>query len=595
MLGLGGQGGLGGLGAGGAGRLDNVGGNAAQGATADAGAGANAPDAGGGSAAAGSGGREPTDAPTFAGRPSSCDPAAPEQELRNQSGCWFAYLSEDAPTRLHFRDVFLRDDLVLPEAAGVGSVIDFEFSPDGDWIAFRALAPSGPRLFTYRARGSEGSAAAQIDFDCSDAEPLGDAGAPAPCGVLDYAWSGDSRHLAVVLNGTSPGQDYLSGLSGFDAESGPGAPWPAQSSALWVADETPLDYREQLVWVDSEWVGFLGPELGSSSPTLKLALYGASASGLRQGSEPVEANPQMLGPEGTRLRSSSGGALMIEPAGAVEASAMSFHQAGSFTMIHAGWLSPSGAWVASITGGELEIYDVRDDFDPVAASASEAGGVACSAILSWSAPVEEQGLERIACAAGAEVAFYDFHYGQSPKWLEHAGSVSLAPAVGERRAFSPSGKWFVLSRAEQGGFAFVDLSGPAPAVSPTPVRVGAPAELSFPPSEHGLANISDLRGVAEYPLPGAQSARGSAFLFQAARPRRSCEEDFWMAPGNWCGAPRAAQHLEYGADSSRFLFEESFGTLKLARPGAAPDAELVTERASSCSGDCPRTPYAFQP
>jgi hypothetical protein len=360
-----------------------------------------------------------------------------------------------------------------------------------------------------------------------------------------------------------------------------------------VSDEVALDYREQLGWLGDDRIVFLGEELSSTSPTLTLALYTGvvSPSGGLSG---VEGLPNLLTGTGTTLRPGTGGALLIEASGDSSSSVISVYTPGEPPMVHSGWLSPSGAFVGWATeAGELELYDVRDDGDALASSGADgtASG-SCDAILAWSDPIGAPARERIACAVDGALDF--FEYGTGVKRLEHLARVSADVASGARRAFSPDGRWFVFGNAG-GSFDLIDLAAASPRLDVMPVQpLVPPVELLYPPARPGLVNLADVAGLAEYPLPGSPSWP-SAFTSGGASPRSSCVEAFWMAPAEWCGAPRVAQHLAYAPDSKSLLFEDAPGRLSIAHPGADPRALPVTEELASCAGQCPESVYAFQP
>jgi hypothetical protein len=511
-------------------------------------------------------------------------------DLSPRESCWFAHLSAQSPTQLHLRDVFLENDVLVGDA-DVG-VLDFQFSPDGRWLAFRQSTPEGARLYTYSARAPHADDALAISLECASAGTTADAGAAASCDVLDYAWSADSNQLAFIVNDAAAPADAISGMSGFADFAGPGAPWPARSTATWVSDEVPLDYREQLRWLDSDRLVFLGDELGSNSTTLTLALYTAEVAPNGAGVTAVEGIPPLLTGAGTTLLGGAGGALLVEASDDSDGSVISFYSPGEPPMFHGGWLSPSGALVGWVEEGTLELYDVRDDESPVASSddGSAASG-SCAAIVAWSDPIGSR--ERIACAAESALEFFEYDVGAAR--LVHLARVTGEVAAGARRAFSPDGRWFVFGSGGGARFDLVDLAARSPRVDLTPVQpLVAPVELLYPPTRLGLVNLADAASVVEYPLPGGTSWP-SGFTSDGAAPRSACSEAFWIAPAEWCGAPRAARHLAYARDGASLLFEDAPGQLAIAHPGADPRAHRVSDSLGTCSGSCPAGTYAYQP
>ncbi|HEU4583212.1 MAG TPA: hypothetical protein VFS67_33360 [Polyangiaceae bacterium] len=514
-------------------------------------------------------------------------------ELELRQSCWFAFLSEGAAGRLHLRDVFLRQE-ISADSGIEGTTSDFRFSPDGNWLAFRVEHAAGSELYALRARGPR-SAAVAVPGTCA-------AGGGGECRVLDYAWSPDSRQLAFVQRiAGADARDELGGASGFD--SGALAPaWIGQGKALWVGQEVPLAYREQLLWSAGDTLAFLGDELGFDDPFLSEALYLArlavdSSSGPASALGLAVGSPSMLTNAGTLARAVAGGVALVGVDEAPLGSVVSY-QGAAEAMFFTGWLAPSGAWVAhTSSSGELEIYDVRDDAGPVAQTvtspapgASDAVGP-CQEVSAWSDPIGEPPVERIACRSAAGLSFFELSAAQ--RSLRLLARVDASPGAGVRRAFSPDGRWFVFGEADGVTFRSIDLEAPSPRLDTLPMRLELPpVELEFPRRRSGLVLLADATGFAEYPLPGA-SAIASAFSSSGRAPRSSCSEVRGLATGSWCGAPRAAAHIEYSPDSSSVLFEDPPGALRIAQPGSETDSALVSSSLVSCEGAC--VPYAFQP
>jgi hypothetical protein len=212
-------------------------------------------------------------------------------------------------------------------------------------------------------------------------------------------------------------------------------------------------------------------------------------------------------------------------------------------------------------------------------------------VSAWSDPIGEPPVERIACRSAAGLSFFELSAAQ--RSLRLLARVDASPGAGVRRAFSPDGRWFVFGEADGVTFRSIDLEAPSPRLDTLPMRLELPpVELEFPRRRSGLVLLADATGFAEYPLPGA-SAIASAFSSSGRAPRSSCSEVRGLATGSWCGAPRAAAHIEYSPDSSSVLFEDPPGALRIAQPGSETDSALVSSSLVSCEGAC--VPYAFQP
>ncbi|HTV19398.1 MAG TPA: hypothetical protein VMG12_12020, partial [Polyangiaceae bacterium] len=121
--------------------------------------------------------------------------------------CWLAFVaSEPGPAHLDLVDGRLIERQPeaarrrLPEATGLEPVVDFQFSPDGRFIAYRLGGDPASRRMEV-ARLSNGRAA-----------PIDTSGA-----VSAYAWSSDASTLALLLD--EGGQSRLGGVdvSAIDA------------------------------------------------------------------------------------------------------------------------------------------------------------------------------------------------------------------------------------------------------------------------------------------------------------------------------------------------------------------------------------------
>ena len=519
-------------------------------------------------------------------------------DLSLRSSCWFAYLSDEAPAPgFHLRDVFLVNDY-QPSTGVDGAASDFKFSPDGRWIAFRVETAAGPRLFTYDAR-ARGNAATPTGLEC----PTDGVPAAAGCGVIDYAWSADSNHLAVVLGGVGTTQDYLGGISGFSSETGPGTASPLVREVYWFAgtppveESVPLDYFEQLVWADSRFVGFWGEPRGNVIPTRPYGFLSANPDGaplidLLDPYSDLQGDSNAPAPLGSRLIAVEGGLVIAFPADPNNGSATLRHYTeypfGGQPSHSDAWLSPSRRWAARLTENQaLSIHPLADRIQPRASSAAGA----CLGVVAWSLPVAG-GLELLACRAPAgSTSFFSFdEVGSS---LTPLKTIPVEVGLGIRRAFSPDGRWFVFgvpSGGEAAQFLAVDLTESQPDVVSL-AYAKLPAELEFP-GNRDVVVVSDDQLLREYNLVSASGIARDNFILDNAV-RSACQEASVL--GAWCGAPVVAANLRYSDDFRTLLFERSARALNISQSGIDPDAELVTDRLPLCGGRCLSPAYGFQP
>lgn len=513
--------------------------------------------------------------------------ATAQVDLTLRDECRLAWISEG---RLHVGDVFLASDaLSLPPELDPGaSVLDMKFSPDGRWLAFRAGEAGAEQLQLYSmSRGA--SASDPVDFVCPDVPG---------CGVLDYAWSRDSRHIAVSL-GAGTSRDYVSGVS--LSEQGALAPWPVLGTVVSNVTERPLDYVRDLSWGAGDDFAFVGAS-GQAVPPQ--TVYFARA-GLA-----TEPRAALYYDTDLRLRPAPAGWVafdasyylatsLVPPAGVAQ-------HVGAYT-------SPSGEYAGAVRDGRLSVYAMDDAIDPVATS--EAGS--CAVLAAW-AP-RANGVERILCSGGtleapddASLRVFDFDVARSA-FVPPAGRdvplEGMAPPsrlANTRRLFASSADWLVVG-APQRGVAPERGVGvfPVPWVSPRLplasdlLTVAAPAEMRFSPDGHSLL-IYDAEGLLWMPIP-PRSTQTTLSIDEAGRRMAppslaSCEEAVWTSPDNWCGAPASLGHFMISGDSKSVLFEaeEQLWIADLGVTGDRP-ARRVAPFSGACGSSCAGPSYAFAP
>ncbi len=515
--------------------------------------------------------------------------ARAEFDLSLRQSCWLAYVSDEIATRrVHLRDVFLKHDILLPAAplAAGESVVDFELSPDGAWVAFRAGPPDRLRLYLYPSAVPRPGDAAQVAFDCPEEA--------APCGVLDYAWSPTSDHVAVVLSGASDAQDYLSGVD----VSAPGAPWLAVGLASWDGDLIPLDYHRELVWAAHEHVAFTGLDPDRPSADRDL-VYLAKA--LLQ----IEPVATIAGGTGIKLRPTPRGLISFDP-GLLAITALDLSgQQEDMTPHGEAWVSPSGNFVGKTTDdGRLQVFDFGG-----ASARWELPQRTCGAVVSWAPPIE--GIERLICSDGPVAAptgenlrVVDLDTAESSSIVRSVptnGTYIPDALANTRRVISPSGNWLLVG-SPANGVAVVDISTTSPVI-PAPqneLTLSAPAEIEFAPSGRAVA-VYDATGLSQYTIPIAfGKTKLSDVNGQRLEPPSdlsTCQENALELPERWCGAERIPGHFKWSHDSQSLLFEDASGSLWLADPRSSPQRSplLVTSTIASCAAPCRERPYAFLP
>jgi hypothetical protein len=504
--------------------------------------------------------------------------------------CWVAYLSaEMGPARLIYSDVFLSNPVQVASSDGVGDVRDFKFSPDGLWIALRVERGDRFQLELYSttrdAAAMPPGQTIAVPFDCSGVEPA------AACSVVDYAWSAHSKYLAVVLSGPTDEQDYLSGIDVAALD----RPWPLIGQDPVAITGVPLDYTSGLAWSGNDWIGLLGgdPRVPGAQTLFSASFDPESSSlrGLRSVSILLTGDAALRAVEAgvVAARTNSDEVFLFRRGSEVESSS-----ADVLTSLN-GRISPSGRLIALANPDErLQVQDLLEPARPV----TESRRGDCPELIAWSERLSDTGLERIACRAGTQVNILDYvdpppqEEFDAPPSVDKAAQATFLPSLtGARRAFSPSGRWLFVEELSR-GFSTIDLAERAPA--PVLLYEGDGAEMQIAPSRDSVA-FSGEAALLEYGLPRATDAF-RAFATHGGTPAAltRCEEG---QLGEWCGSPRASNHIAYSRDSGSLLFEGPPKVLWLADVTSAPsgNAAQLTTLVASCSVNCIGDVYAFAP
>jgi hypothetical protein len=522
--------------------------------------------------------------------------AAREFALEQRESCWLAYLSaQGGASQLYFGDVFASPGLQvrLPSALAAGeSVADFQFAPNGSWIALRVRTAAGFRVELYAtaldASGALARSSTPVAFTC----PTPQAG--STCSVLEYAWSDDSQRLAVVLGGATPEQDYLSGID----LAAPAAPWASLGDASFAGGSIPFDHHDQLVWVGHDWLGLIAADPEPSDEATE-TLYSAFVASDGRSLERLTPTTATVGRG--RLRALPAG-LLLSNEGTDEVFQISYgadptSSADDVLRGYLGRVSPSGRLLASANDeGRLQVGELGADAEaPLETDRGE-----CYEILAWSERVAAIGLERIACRGEGSLNIFD--YSDPPAQSESdppprsrlAARASPAAALtGVRRAFSPSAGWFVFGNPA-GAYFTLDISSGSSASALQLIHTDASADMQFATHQDVVAFLG-TDALLQYPLPRsrdgfrAYDAHGGATATSVR-----CEE---TGITRWCGAPHVENHVSYSADSHSLMFEGPSGVLWLAEMNALPapaSARQLTAQLPECSVNCKGVSYAFK-
>jgi hypothetical protein len=493
--------------------------------------------------------------------------------LTPRKSCWLAFVSSwTGRSRVTLFDPILDKRVVLPASMDTTPVVDFKFSPDGQFLAYR----HGDSLRLARAPDWQDQV---LDF--------GDLAQ-----VLEYAWSPDSSILAVGFKFS--GDTYLGGvvLSGV-ADGG------MQGITTLVRGMAPV--QSELVWFQSSFLGFRA--IPANDPNY-WTIYHAELNGssflptrIDFASYPTVAD--------VVLRSAPGGLFVVQVQSIVD-----FYwlvdmgttglQAGVTT--HAtDVIAPSGRYTGRSEGGELKVFSATSDsFAGMPPDASHPG---CSVLLSWA-----RDAERVACIAddaggdagtGGDggvaplVRIFDLNetsYEFALSDLVGAYVYSPSDAAGRRRALSADGKWFAFSTDTT--LYVADLTSQPQLVREYPsTSPGFSVELAFSPDSRFLLQqrgtdlwLHDLArlGVAQYPVPGGNALGDAA----------PCQEDFVQGPASWCGRVDVPRQFVWSPNPRIAAFQTAVGTLEVL------DVSTVEPRTipinDQCGGPC-MGQFGFQP
>jgi hypothetical protein len=503
--------------------------------------------------------------------------------LAARQKCWLGYIStETGPSRLRLFDPVLGAKPLFPaSAADTSQVIDFKFSPDGNFAAYRLVPPAGDSQLVVLA------APRWVE------QPLALSG-----DVRQYAWSPDSSTLAVaVQTGAGPA---LTGATVSCAVSSASDADAATSAipCVHMLNPVPSFATSELDWFGPGLVAFAAEDaLGFSS-----AYYARLAEGAFGAPTKIVQTSYVESP---LLRPGSAGFF------ALTSSDFDFYGIGdgnsgvNLNQYGGGVADPAGRYVAAAHLGQLQIL-------PTAATAVVPAtpplirGQGCGVVLAWAPEVE-----RIACAtdpvgsttdAGAvstspdgPMSIFDWNDSTpSPtgKGIRESYDYSENESVERRRAFSPTGDWLAFST--DGVLNIANLRDSTPrmwaqhrvpqdAMSESPL-----SDLFFSPNEGVLLWHRGTRLVL-LDLTDSKVWFDTLIAEPLAVPDRSSDQ-FIDGPDNWCGSTGSTAPIVWSPDS-RFAAVRTAGGKLLALNLAVPSAP---SRNPACSQGCSNR-FAFQP
>ncbi|MET0414000.1 MAG: hypothetical protein ABW217_22010, partial [Polyangiaceae bacterium] len=363
-------------------------------------------------------------------------------ELTARSSCSVAFMVDEGNgARLHLADreaLASVPERVLPAELGAGeAVVDFAFSPGGRWLLARVASTDGQRRLTLHSAP---------DWREHALPSLGGS-------VLEYGWSLDGAAVAAVVQ-----TDAAALLGGFRLPSVAGDATDAVR-AVFEPVPTPGDTRP--VWFAGSNVGFLSAQ-GQFEGSRRLHAAALGASGFTSPSEYVGGQFSEDADTLLRLEGNEQGLLLYASFLANPTLVELYRPVATgihgVTQTSPAIPSPDVRYSALAQAGVLRVQ--RSYEEPLPTFASVIASVpGCNALLAWSPRSD-----RLACvsdgvdAANLRVFDLDGDVLSAARPVDGAYVYTEAQARLRRRAFSPSGRWFVF------GNDFVlytaDLAGP---------------------------------------------------------------------------------------------------------------------------------------
>ena len=479
---------------------------------------------------------------------------------RARDACWFAYTAQgtNGPA------LSLVDALTEPAQpatlANNSGVYDFQFSPDGRYLAYRygadAQFPHGRHLALVELSSLEERTLPFVE----DA-------------VTAYAWSPDAKVLAVGF--LANGVELLGGVR-LPALGSHDSPTVLATVSAFVEDN--------LAWVGNAAVAYqaeLLPDLQNVGQFLANPYHVRTPLYARLGAAGFDT-PQFT-------QDSFDPDVFLRPARdgfwIINSLTTFFPMTGSpvDSVIHYGatLVAPSGNYSALLNGDTLQLFAATDGIRD--ARASSRPGEACPMPLAWSQQ------DRVACVADVanstglgshgEVSFFDLKDGS--EWLTRsnlggyctddvssAGSASCASlrqgygygigdATGAPRGFSASGRWFAFMRdTGQGSYLYwADLLADPLVLSGALFmnQARGPARLAFAPDSLRLG-LQVGTTLSIMPLSGVSSA---TVLTDELATVDKCSEELPSAPDRYCGNTALDAWFKWAPDSKALAYRSN--------------------------------------
>jgi len=518
--------------------------------------------------------------------------------LTAREACWFAYTALDSSSQPKLQ---LLDPLEAPPRAQPlthnQGVYDFQFSPDGQFLAYRfgrdGTHPTGRHLALVTL-----STMSEQTIDVLEDS------------LLAYAWSPDSKLIAIgfIKDGTS----YLTAVRIPAAGS--------NTSPVELAPK-PAFIESNLYWIGSSFVAFHAQRLpdlahpGQWLPQnpfeLRTPFFASLADTGFDAPQAIVTQP--YGPS-VYLQPNPNGFFMIGDNTYFNPLAPAIQNPVPLWMTNV--ISPSGKYAAELDdGGQVQIFDAQRTLDGNAIATSN-NGEECPLLLAWASD-----RERFACVADVastttgtqgEVRIFDLspsgdHLAMLPVQGACTGSPAFCTAQpneyaydserasDQARALSPTGRWLAFASASSSTDNFlywVDLNeapyhlkGKAYYFS-TATTANSPTELAFSPGEEYVL----LRRGNQLHRWQLANPNSHQLLTSNMSLGQNCSDDFMSGPEQWCGNTERSAMFHWAPDAAAVAFRNTTEVNVFE----SSNNYIYSLPALACQGQCDGQ-FAFQP
>jgi hypothetical protein len=509
--------------------------------------------------------------------------------LQVRTTCWFAYTSlSEAGPKLQLVDPLAKDPSPTPLDHAVGTY-DFQFSPDGAFLAYRYGAdeehPRGRHL-------------SLLDLTNLKEHPL----LFDEDSVVSYAWAPTSTVLAVAYE--KDGQTRLGGVR---------APAPGSEASPPPLVSTSATIESDLYWVADQFVVFHAPAAVGTRRDPYYSQLGSAGFATPQG-----INRSF--PPGVAVQPTDTGFYLISPGDTVY-SDLTDALLSSTEHLKIALVAPSGRYTADLEASGLpQLFPAEIGRTDMIIEPEDGTGT-CSQLLAWAAD-----RERFACVADVsnndgsrhgEIRIFDLNdeferldastlegfcpgdvndtSTDSCLFKREGYSFSRDQAAGSGRAMSPSGRYLAFGRTAS-GYLYIYLadldSNPMRLASPRIFNVHginpSPLAFEFSPDEQFLSARQGPLLLLIKPATGEWTWLDSNLADAAP-----CSEDFPAGPEAYCGNSRPGSAPVWSSDSRATAFRTS-EALTIIDLSLFPRKDDKVLPAPACAGQCSGQ-IAFQP